>query len=105
VPTRRTPLNRSQHARIGPEAVRLWRLIVEITESDAGERWEEDEPAGRRREMLDAEVALISLLGLSPWHYLPSNVSPEGPPQPWQDPERHALAQQLRRALEAAAAE
>ena len=102
---KRTPLNRVGHARIGPEAVRLWRLIVEITDTDAGERWEDDEPAGRRRELLDAEVELHALLGLHPWHYFPGNVTSDGPPEKWEDPERHALAQQLRRALEAAAAE
>jgi len=103
VTAKRTPINRVGHARIGPAAVRLWRLIVEITDTDAGERWEED--GGRREELHVAEVELMSLLGLHPWHYFPGNVTSEGPPQAWQDPERHALAQQLRRALEAAAAE
>ena len=102
MPTKRVPLARAQHARIGPEAVRLWRKIVEITEAGAGERWEED--GGRREELHVAEVELMSLLGLHPWHYFPGNVPSEGPPEKWEDPERHALAQQIRRALEAAAA-
>ena len=86
-------------ARIGPEAVRLWRLVNEIYDAGADEEWE---PAGRRRELRDAEVALHAALGLSPWHYQVGWVSSDGPPEKWEDSKRHALAQQLRRALEAA---
>jgi hypothetical protein len=86
-------------ARIGPEAVRLWRLVNEIYDVGADEAWE---PAGRRAELRDAERELHAALGLSPWHYAVTWVSSDGPPARWEDPNRHALAQQLRRALEAA---
>lgn len=100
---KRTPLHRAQHARIGPEAIRLWRLICEIIEAGADEEWEEN--GGRRAEEQEAEVQLMTMLGLKPWHYSPAWVQSEGPPEPWEDPARHELAQQVRRALEVAAIE
>jgi hypothetical protein len=102
MPTKRVPLNRSAHARITPEIIALWRRILEIQDSGADEEWEE--AGGRRRELLDADRDLCSALGLSPWHTSPADVPSQGPPEPWEDPGRFALAQELRRALEAAAA-
>jgi len=78
----------------------MWRLVKEIYDAGADAEWE---PSGRRRELRDAEVELHALLGLSPWHYQVGWVSSGGPPEKWEDPKRHELAQQLRRALEAAA--
>ena len=97
MPTKRVPLNRTQHARINPACVKLWKTINEIY--DAGE------PESRRDELRDAETTLHRMLGLAPWHPFVTWVDSEGPPEKWQDPERHALVQQLRRALEAAAAQ
>src|SRR5690242_1476622 len=100
MPTKRRPIARSTRPRITPELVELYRRCLEIIEAGQDEAWEDE--GGRRRELLDAHVALMSGLGLRPWHYSPLWVSLDGPPAPHADPERHALAQQLRRALEAA---
>lgn len=62
--TTRIPVNRKQQKEITPEAVRLWKLCLEIEDARATERWEDDRRPGRRREYLNAKMALANALGI-----------------------------------------
>ena len=64
--------------RITSEAVALFLLVEEIEAAGAGETWEDE--GGRRREMLDAEVAMARLLELKPYNFLPTEVDTPEPP-------------------------
>jgi hypothetical protein len=103
MPTNRTRRRRTPHPdlpRITPELVKLYKRILEIRAAGLDDIWEDQ--GGRKREMYDARAELHRGLGLNPWHYSPTDVALDGPPNADEDPERHALAQELRRALEAA---
>jgi hypothetical protein len=102
MPTKRTRLARPARLRITPELLRLYALILEIRATGDDARWEHDDPPGRKREMYDCEVALMAGLGLHPWYYVPTDVPADGPPPPWDDPERWEIAQALRQRLDAA---
>ena len=64
MPAKRRTLDRQRRPPISPEAVRLWKLCLEIEDERATERWETDRPPGRRREYLDVHRALATACGL-----------------------------------------
>jgi hypothetical protein len=64
MPAKRRTLDRQRRPPISPEAVRLWKLCLEIEVERATERWETDRPPGRRREYLDVHRALATACGL-----------------------------------------
>ena len=99
MPTKRRAVERPLAVRLTPETVETFRRIEAIAAAGQHDLWEAE--GGRRREWLDLHIALARALGLTPWHYLPTDVASEGGPGLWEDPERHSLAQRWRRALEA----
>ena len=102
MPTNRRTIERPIQARITPELVELYRTCLEIW--DAGLEDIPEAEGGRRAEFDDARWAIHVGLGLKPWEYHPLSVLPDGPPEKWQDLERYAQAQALRRALDEALA-
>jgi hypothetical protein len=62
--TKRNILDRHRRPEVSPEAVRLWRVCVDIKEQNAADRWEDGRRPGRRREYLSAGKALCRAVGL-----------------------------------------
>ncbi|MBR1241584.1 hypothetical protein JQ620_15755 [Bradyrhizobium sp. AUGA SZCCT0274] len=63
---KRTPKGRN--FQITPEAVELFRKILEIISAGDDDVWEEDDPPGRRRKFQETEEALNRALGRThPW--------------------------------------
>jgi hypothetical protein len=62
MPTQRAPLHRDLRVKLTPQTVRLFLRIESIIEDGEDREWE---PAGRRRQCLDAEMSLRRMLGIS----------------------------------------
>jgi hypothetical protein len=60
---------------ITPEILQLFRRCLEMQANEDSEIWEAN--GGRRREYLDAWLALQQSLGLPPWHISPCDI--DGP--------------------------
>ena len=98
MPTLRKRISRYPVAeKITPETVALYKRCIEIMAEGKDEIFEAD--GGRRREFIDARLALHQGLGLKPWHYDVLWVAPDRPRHAWEDADRYTLAQELRQAL------
>lgn len=77
MPTNRTPIRRVARRRVDAEALRLWKLIREISPADR----KEYEPLGRHREFVHLNCQLCTHLGIWwGWMIFPVEVEQSEPP-------------------------
>ncbi|MHC2839798.1 hypothetical protein [Bradyrhizobium diazoefficiens] len=96
MPTTRTPINRTSHARISPEATALFERGLDIQSCGDDDFWEAD--GGKRAEYIEINNRLHEMLNLKPWHPSPLDVYGE-PPADDQHPEYWRQMVKLRAAL------